>query len=334
MRPHQAEIWGLGSYVPDHIMTNEDWAQRVDTSHQWIVARTGIETRRIADEDQSTIDLAEPAARAALEDAELEVGEIDELIVATDTPEAYLPDTAAFLQERLGLNKISSFDLAGSGCAGFLQALDVARARVLSGIRERVLVVGVELLTRLMNWEDRNTCVLFGDAAGAMVVGGARESSLARILAAEAGTDGGRADLLGLTAGGTRVPFSLEGAQRGEHKAVFMHGREVFREAVGRMAEVSQEVLKRAGLALKDIDLVVPHQANQRILQALTQRLGIDPQKVFSNVREFGNTGSASIPLAMDQLREQGGWPAEGTVLLVSFGAGLHWGATVLQAGG
>ncbi len=322
-------ILGLGSYVPQRIMTNEEWAAHVDTSDQWIRERTGIVQRRIAAPEQSTVDLAEPAARAALADAGVVVGAVDELIVATDTPECYIPDTSAYLQERLGLGEISTFDLAGSGCAGFLQALDVACARVAWG-KERVLVVGAELLTRLMRWQDRNTCVLFGDAAGAAVVGRV-EAGRGEILAATAGTDGSKAGILGLETGGTRRPFSKEAAAADAHHDIVMNGREVFREAVHRMSAAARQVLDQLGMTLDDIDLVVPHQANLRILHAVAKALQAPLEKVFINVQDFGNTGSASIPLALDQARAAGRVPPGTVALLTSFGAGFHWGAMVVR---
>src|SRR5262245_51275947 len=214
MGTERVGILGLGAYVPERVMTNDEWTAYVDTSDEWIRQRTGIERRRIAAPDESTVDLALKAARAALVDAGLGPGDIDEIIVATDTPEVYLPDTASFVQHRLGARSVPAYDLGSSGCAGFLQALDVACSRVHSG-KERVLVVGAERLSRVMNWHDRNTCVLFGAAAAAAVVG--RGAQAKEILAATAGTDGSRAGILGLEMGGTRVPFTVEGAQANRH---------------------------------------------------------------------------------------------------------------------
>ncbi|MBI1730455.1 ketoacyl-ACP synthase III [Candidatus Acetothermia bacterium] len=319
---------GLGAYVPERIMTNEEWSQYVETSDEWITTRTGIKERRIAAPEQSTLDLAEKAARAALLDANLTPQEIDELIVATDTPEVYAPDTASYLQHRLGARNIPSYDLAGSGCAGFLQALDVARSRV-SDERKNILVVGVELLTRLMNWKDRNTCVLFGDAAGSAVMSSGDEVS--EILASAAGTDGSQSEILCLEVGGTRKPFTLERAQRGEHQNLVMKGREVYKEAVHRMAQVSQQVLAKAGVNLDDVALVIPHQANLRILEAVGEALNLPSKKLFINVHKFGNTGSASVPVALCQAREQGRIKKGDLVLLTSFGAGLHWASLLVK---
>ncbi len=320
---------GLGAYAPERVMENAEWSEYVDTSDEWIRSRTGIERRRIAAPEETTASLSVEAARRALADAGLEADALDEIIVATDTPEVYIPDTAAFVQDRLGAREVPAYDLAGSGCAGFLQALDVARSRVLSGQR-RVLVVGVELLTRLMDWHDRSTAVLFGDAAGAVVVG---ETGAPReLVAAVAGTDGSRWSILTLEAGGTRIPFhTLAGGTRSAHDSIVMKGREVFREAVGRMSEASHQVLEKAGLTLADVDLVVPHQANLRIIDAVGKALGIAREKVFVNVQEYGNTGSASVPLALAEARDTGRLHPGDLVLLTSFGAGFHWAAALVR---
>lgn len=327
-RQPRVGLLGLGAYTPERVMTNEEWSRHVDTTDEWIVERTGIHRRRIAAEDETTVDLAEKAALAALADAGLGPEDVDELIVATDTPEVYVPDTSSILQDRLGLRHVPTYDLGGSGCAGFVQALDVARSRVLTG-KARVLVVGVELLTRLMSWTDRNTCVLFGDASGAAVVG--KVTGGGGILGVVAGTDGSRAGILGLEVGGTRKPFTLERAQRDEHHAVVMNGREVFKEAVHHMSDAAREVLALAGRRLEEVGLVVPHQANLRIIQAVAKALDVPFEKVFVNVQDYGNTGSASIPLALVQARAAGRVPAGSLVLLTTFGAGFHWAAALLQ---
>jgi len=321
-------VLGFGAYVPDRVMTNDEWAEHVDTSDEWITARTGIKTRRIAAEDQTTVDLAAAAAERALEDAGVAIEEIDEIIVATDTPEVYIPDTASYLQNRLGAREVPAFDLAGSGCAGFILGLDVARSRVQTGDR-RVLLVGVELLTRLMDWKDRATCVLFGDAAGAAVVG--RGEGAAEIVGFTAGTDGTQAEILGLEAGGTRAPFTLEGAQRRDHKKVVMKGREVFREAVTRMSSAAKEVLAQAGATIDDLKLVIPHQANLRIINSVQKALAVPDEKMHINVQEYGNTGSASVPLALWEARNQGRIDPGDLVLLTAFGAGFHWAAALLR---
>jgi len=321
-------ILGLGAYVPERVMTNEDWAEYVDTSDEWITARTGIKTRRVAADDQTTVDLAVAAAERALEDAGVTAAEIDEIIVATDTPEVYIPDTAPFVQQRLGAREVPSFDLAGSGCAGFVLGLDVARSRVGSG-GKRVLLIGVELLTRLMDWSDRTTCVLFGDAAGAAVVGHGEDA--AEILAFTAGTDGSQTGILGLEAGGTRRPTTTDSVGRREHRNIVMKGREVFREAVTRMGAASREVLAQAGVDVADLALVVPHQANLRIIRSLQKQLDVPEDKLVVNVKDYGNTGSASVPLALWEARNQGRLTKGDLVLLTAFGAGFHWAAMIVR---
>jgi len=321
-------ILGLGAYVPERVMTNDDWAEYVDTSDEWITARTGIKTRRIAAENQSTVDLAVAAAERALDDAGVTADEVDEIIVATDTPEVYIPDTAPFVQQRLGAREVPTFDLAGSGCAGFVLGLDVARSRVGSGDK-RVLLIGVELLTRLMDWKDRTTCVLFGDAAGAAVVGSGEE--VGEIVAFTAGTDGSQTDILTLEAGGTRRPVTVERARRRENRNIAMKGREVFREAVTRMGAASREVLKQAGIRVDELALVVPHQANLRIIRALQKQLEIPEDKLAVNVQNYGNTGSASVPLALWEARNQGRVTKGDLVLLTAFGAGFHWAAMIVR---
>jgi 3-oxoacyl-[acyl-carrier-protein] synthase-3 len=322
-------ILGLGAYVPERVMTNDEWSQYVDTSDEWIRERTGIERRRVAAPEQSTVDLALPAALLALEDAGIGPRDVDEIIVATDTPEVFIPDTAAFIQQRLGAREVPAYDLAGSGCAGFLQALDVARSRVIAGAAERVLVIGVELLTRLMSWTDRNTCVLFGDAAGAAVVGASRQA--AEMLAAVAGTDGSAAGILALEAGGTKVPFSEEVVRQDLHHKIDFNGREVFRHAVRRMAQAGRAALAKAGRTLDEVALLVPHQANLRIVDAVRRELELPEGKVYVNLQEYGNTGSASVPLALWEARRAGRIANGDLVLLVSFGAGFHWASVLLR---
>lgn len=320
-------ILGLGAYTPERVMTNEDWAEYVDTSDEWITARTGIKRRRFAAEDETTVDMAEAAALVAMEEAGIDAAGIDEIIVATDTPEVYAPDTAAYLQDRLGTRHVTAYDLAGSGCAGFVLGLDLAQTRSRAGERT-VLLVGVELISRLMNWEDRATCVLFGDAAGAAVVGA---GGTVRILAVTAGTDGSKADILGREVGGTRLPFHPDRVADGSWKGLVMKGREVFKEAVARMSQASLEVLEETGLGIDDLALVVPHQANLRILNAVGKHLKIPAEKLYINVDEYGNTGSASVPLALYHARREGRVQSGDRVLLTAFGAGFHWAAALLQ---
>jgi 3-oxoacyl-[acyl-carrier-protein] synthase III len=322
-------ILGFGAYVPSRVMTNDDWAALVDTDDEWIVARTGIRERRFAAADESTLDLAASAAEKAIADAGLGVDEIDEIIVATDTPEVYTPDTAAHLQDRIGAGPVTAYDLGGSGCAGFVLALDIARSRVRDASK-RILVVGVEVLSRLMNWEDRNTCVLFGDAAGAVVVGDG-DAVRAELLGAVSGTEGSYAGILTLETGGTRRPFTLEEAQRGGHYDIVMNGREVYRQAVKRMSEAADQVLELIGRARQQVALVIPHQANLRIIDAVRHKMGLGVDQVYVNVDRYGNTGSATVPLALAEARAEGRIQPGDLVILTAFGAGFHWSAAALQ---
>lgn len=319
---------GVGAYIPAQTMTNADWAKYVDTSDEWITARTGIKRRHIAAENESTADLAVRAAQSALSAAGLGPESLDEIIVATDTPEMRIPDTASFVQHRLGAREIPAYDLGGGGCYGFLQGVDIARSRVLHD-RGNVLVVGVQLLLRLIDWKDRNSCVLFGDAAGAAIVG--RTGAGPKILSMVSGTDGSHTSAISLPVGGTRQPFTLEAAQQNLHVRVTLEGRAVFKEAVKRMTQAARDALTKAGRTINDVALIVPHQANLRIIEAVTEQLGLPREKVFVNLQEYGNTGSASLPVALwDAMQQKAIRPGD-LVLLVAFGAGLHWGAALMQ---
>lgn len=322
-------LLGFGAYTPSRVMTNDDWSKLVDTDDEWIVARTGIRERRFAADDESTLDLAAAAADKAIADAGLTAQEIDEIVVATDTPEVYTPDTAAHLQERIGARTVTSYDLGGSGCAGFVLALDIARSRV-KDASKRILVVGVELISRLMDWKDRNTCVLFGDGAGAVVVGDG-DRVRAELLGVVSGTEGSYAGILTLETGGTRRPFSLEEAQKDGHHDIVMNGREVFRQAVKRMSEAADQVLDMAGRVKDEVALVIPHQANLRIIDAVRDKMGLREEQVYVNVDRYGNTGSATVPLALAEAREEGRIAPGDLVVLTAFGAGFHWSAALLE---
>ena len=322
-------LLGFGSYTPSRVMTNADWSALIDTTDEWIVTRTGIRERRFAADDETTVDLAANAAEKALADAGMTASDLDEIIVASDTPEVYTPDTAAHLQHRLGAREITAYDLGGSGCAGFVLALDVAKTRV-QAVAKRILVVGVELISRLMDWNDRSTCVLFGDGAGAVVVGRG-EDVKAELLSAAAGTDGSAAGILTLETGGTRRPFTLEEAQKGGQHDIVMNGREVYRQAVHRMSDVAEKVLAQAGRLKEEIALVIPHQANLRIIDAVRSKLGLREDQVYVNVDRYGNTGSATVPLALDQARQEGRIKPGDLVVLTAFGAGFHWAGAALQ---
>ena len=322
-------ILGFGSYVPSRVMTNDDWSKLVDTDDEWITSRSGIKERRFAADDESTLDLAAHAAEKALADAGMSAGDVDEIIVATDTPEVYTPDTAAHLQHRIGAGEVTAFDLGGSGCAGFVLALDIAKTRVQAATKQ-ILVVGVELISRLMDWKDRATAVLFGDGAGAVVIGQG-DGVRGELLSFQSGTDGQYADILTLETGGTRRPFTLEEAQRDGHHDIVMNGREVFRQAVKRMSEAAEAVVERAGKVIEDVSLVIPHQANLRIIDAVRNKLGLGEEQVYVNVDRYGNTGSATVPLAMAEATQEGRIRPGDFVVLTAFGAGFHWSAAAVQ---
>ena len=323
-----AHIMGFGGYAPERIVTNEEWAQLVDTSDEWITQRTGIKRRRFAADDESTLTLAAAAARGAINDAGLTPADIDEIVVATDTPEVRTPDTAALLQHELGCRNVPTYDLGGSGCAGFIQAMDVAQSRI-TVQPKNILVIGVEVITRMISLTDRATAVLFGDAAGAVVMG--PEPSKAEVLGVVSGTDGSHAGILTLTAGGTRRPFNEVSLASGEHNRLVMDGKKVFAEAVKRMSEASAEVLRRVGRSVAEVSLVIPHQANLRIIEAVRKKLGLELDRVFVNVHEYGNTGSATVPFAMWQAVLTNRIQKEDLVVLTAFGAGFHWAAAALQ---
>ncbi len=321
-------ILGFGGYTPERVVTNDDWAAALDTSDEWITQRTGIKRRHYAADDESTMTLASEAATSALKDAGMSPDDVDEIVLATDTPEMMTPDTAALVQDRLGCRNIPTYDLGGSGCAGFVQALDVARSRVIVDPKN-ILVIGVEVISRMISQEDRSTAVLFGDGAGAVVVG--PEGGRAEILGAVAGTDGSAAEILTLAAGGTRNPFNAESLASGDFNRLVMDGRRVFVEAVERMSGAATDVLEKVGRSIDEVNLVIPHQANLRIIEAVRKRLGLERDVVYVNIEEYGNTGSATVPFAMWEAVDQGRIAPGDLVVLTAFGAGFHWAAAALQ---
>lgn len=323
-----AHLMGFGRYAPERVVTNDDWAAMVDTSDEWITQRTGIRSRRFASDEESTMTMAVAAAEHAMKDANLVAGEIGEIIVATDTPEMMTPDTAALVQHQLGCRNVPTYDLGGSGCAGFVQALDVAASRIASSPKN-ILVIGVELISRMISQKDRTTAVLFGDAAGAVVMG--PEPSRAEVLGFVAGTDGNHAEILTLAAGGTRNPFNEASLSSGDYNRLVMDGRKVFVEAVRRMSEASLEVLSNLGKTISDVSLVIPHQANKRIIDAVRKQLGLSENRVYVNVHEYGNTGSATVPFALSEAIDQDRIDEGDLVLLTAFGAGFHWAGAALQ---
>lgn len=323
-----AAITGWGTAVPEGRLTNADLEARVDTDDAWIVDRTGIRERRVAGPDETTATLAADAGAAALERAELVPGDVDLLIVATATPEQPLPQTSAFVSERLGLDG-GAFDV-GAACAGFVYSLVVGSSMLTSGGLRSVLVVGAETLTRVVDPDDRETCVLFGDGAAAAVLVSSPEGAL---LGWDLGCDGTAASLLEIPAGGSRRPTSAETVAGNEH-VLRMEGREVFRRAVRAVVSSSERALARAGFEAHDIDVFVPHQANRRIIEAAAERLGLPSDRTVVNIDRFGNTSAASIPLALAEAADDGRLTDGDVVLLSGFGAGMAWASAVIRWNG
>ena len=312
--------------MPPRILTNFDLEKMVDTSDEWIRTRTGIRERRIADPEVATSDLSEAAARAALDSAGVAPADIDLLIVATVTPDTAFPSTASILQQRLNIPRATAFDL-NVGCTGFVYGLAVAREMIATGAYQRALVIGSETLSRITDWSDRGTCVLFGDGAGAAVAAPVAEGG---ILAYSLGNDGTNADALKIRAGGSRIPTTPETVAEGLHYLT-MNGPEVFKFAVRALADSSEEAVARAGLSMSDMDVIIPHQANMRIIEAAVRRLHVPFERFVCNLDRYGNTSAASIPIALDEVVREGRIKPGDHVLLTSFGAGLAWGTMVIQ---
>ncbi len=325
-----AHIVGWGKAVPDRVVTNHELEQIVDTSDEWIRSRTGIQQRRIAvDPAETTATLAAKAAREALEVADIPASKVDMIIVATSSPEHTFPATACAVQDMIGAVNAGAFDLSAA-CSGFVYGLGMAKGLIASGQAENVLVIGAETLSRITDWSDRNTCVLFGDGAGAVLV----QSSPVPggILATEMGCDGSGGDLLILPAGGSKMPATLETVASGQH-FIKMNGRAVYRFATRIMAEATRRVLSKANLTVDDIDLVIPHQANERIIAVSMRNLKLSEEKVFRNLQYYGNTSTASIPIALYEALEQDRIKPNDTIVMVGFGAGLTWAGTAIKWG-
>ena len=320
-------ITGVGSYVPDNIITNDDLSKIVDTNNEWIVSRTGIKERRIADKDSATSDLASLAAQRALADAKIDAEELDLIVVATATPDHLFPSTAAMVQKNLGAKKAAAFDIS-VGCSGFNYGIVVGANFIKTGMYKKVLVIGAEILSNVVDWEDRNTCVLFGDAAGACVLEPCDESF--GILSSELGSDGVNGDVLIIPAGGSKMPATKETVEQKLH-TIRMDGKEVFKFAVRVMEKSSLEVLKRAGLKKEDIDFLIPHQANSRIIDSAMKKLKLSREKIGVNLDRYGNTSAASIPVALDEALSENKIKKGDNVLLVAFGAGLSWASLVIK---
>lgn len=323
----RVKISSLGIYLPDKVLTNLDLEKMVDTSDEWITTRTGIKERRIASDQQVTSDLGLAAARQALDRAGLKPEDIDLILVATNSPDTIFPSTACWIQKKLGTREMPAFDLQ-AGCTGVLYGLIVAEGLILSGVCRRVLLIGVDILSKITNWEDRTTCVLFGDGAGAFILEESQDDS--GLLSHFWGADGSLGELLMLPGGGTLHPASEQTVKDKLHY-IHMKGNDVFKHAVKRMGESIVEALKLAGLDKQQIDFLIPHQANLRIIDAIGERLGLDPEKVVVNVDRYGNMSVATIPVALYELQAEGRLEPGKIIAMVAFGAGFTWASALYR---
>jgi 3-oxoacyl-[acyl-carrier-protein] synthase-3 len=312
---------GIGSHVPDRVMSNDEIATMVDTSDEWIAQRTGIRERRIAAASDSSASLGAEAARRALASAGIGAGELDLIVAATASPDYYFPATASLIGERIGAGEVAGYDLSAA-CTGFIYALAQAYSQIAAGLAETVLVVGTEVFSRLLDWTDRSTCILFGDGAGAVVL--RRDDDRHGLRGFELGADGSGAMQLSVAAAG-------HAADHDEGPFVRMNGPEVYKFATRVVVDSSLRSLEAAGLGVEDVDVFVPHQANRRIIDHAARRLGLDEAKVFSNVDRYGNTSAGSIPICLDEAWRQGRIGPGDLVLMVGFGGGLAWGSCVME---
>ncbi len=325
---YRAVITGHGAFVPEKILTNADLAKMVDTSDEWIISRTGIKTRHITNGDESTAFLASEAAKRALAEAKLDAKELDLIIVATITPEMVFPSTACFVQQNLGASKAFAFDLAAA-CSGFVYGVSIAQQFLESGRFESALVIGAETLTKITNWKDRTSCILFGDGAGAVILQRAKDGQKG-ILYSTMYSDGGRWEALSCEAYGSRYPVSRP---LDDPNKVYMtiKGKEVYQQAVRRIVDTVNECLEYCKLTKDDIAMVISHQMNARIIESAAKRLELPDEKVFLNIGEYGNTSSASVPMAFDECVRKGRIKRGDIVIFVAFGAGLTWGANIIE---
>jgi 3-oxoacyl-[acyl-carrier-protein] synthase-3 len=320
-------IIGTGSYVPEKILTNEDLSRLVDTSDEWITTRTGIKERRIAAKDEHTSDMAAKAALKALEQAKISPADVDLILVATATPDMLFPATACFVQKKIGATKAACLDISAA-CAGFLFGIEIAQQFITSHTYDTVLVIGAEKLTSITNWTDRNTCVLFGDGAGAAILrhrGGSHG-----VISSHIGSDGEYSDILFMPGGGSRCPITRENVDL-NLQTIHMMGKEVYKQAVTAMLSAAHKALEQAGLAIADISCVIPHQANVRIIEAIADRLGIPLDKFYVNLDRYGNTSAAAVAIALDEANRSGRIKSGDYVLMVVFGGGLTWASTVIE---
>ncbi len=320
-------IAGVGSYVPARVLTNGELEKMVNTSDEWITTRTGIKERHLAAADEFTSDLATQAARRAMEQAGVTAEQIDLIVVATITPDMPFPSTACLVQSKLGARRAAAFDLEAA-CSGFIYALEIAQQFIMSRTYDTVLVIGAEKLSAIVDWQDRNTCVLFGDGAGAAIL--RNRPGTHGLLTAVMGADGAKGDLLFMAAGGSRCPASPDSVAARQHY-LRMEGKETFKCAVHAMQNAAEEALRRCELDISKIKCVIPHQANRRIIDAVGQRLGATPEQMFVNLHKYGNTSAASVAIALDEAVKTGHVQPGDLILLMAFGAGLTWGAAIIE---
>ena len=320
-------ISGVGSYVPAKVLTNADLARMIETTDEWITTRTGIKERRIAAKNEFTSDLATQAALRAMRRAGVTADQVDLIIVATATPDMPFPSTACLVQRKIGAHRAAAFDLEAA-CSGFVYALEIGQQFIMSRTYDTVLVIGAEKLSSIVDWKDRNTCVLFGDGAGAAVLQNRPNSH--GLLTAVMGADGRKSDLLFMAGGGSRCPASAESVAAGLHY-LRMDGKETFKNAVQAMQTAAEEALRRCEIDISRIKCIIPHQANLRIIEAVGERLGARPEQLFVNVQKYGNTSAASVAIALDEAVSSGQIQRGDLILLVVFGAGLTWGAAVIE---
>jgi 3-oxoacyl-[acyl-carrier-protein] synthase III len=327
VKSHPCHIAGVGSYVPERVLTNADLEKMVDTSDDWIVSRTGIRERRLAAAGECTSDLAAKAAARAMQDAGVTADQIDLIIVATITPDMIFPSTACLVQQKIGARRAAAFDLEAA-CSGFIYGLHVGSQFIHTGAYRTVLVIGAEKISSITDWADRNTCVLFGDGAGAAILQSRADAH--EILTVSLGADGTKSGLIELPAGGSKCPASPE-TIAGRMHFLRMDGRETFKNAINVMCQASKDALKHAGIEVGQVGCIIPHQANQRIVDAVSEKLEAKPEQVFLNLQKYGNTSAASVAIALDEAYRGGRIKKDDYVLLVAFGSGLSWGAAVIR---
>jgi 3-oxoacyl-[acyl-carrier-protein] synthase III len=320
-------IIGTGSYVPEKILTNADLSRMVNTSDDWITTRTGIKERRIAAKDETTSDMAAKAALKAIGQAKISPKEINLILVATATPDMLFPATACFVQKKIGATNAACLDISAA-CAGFLFGVEIAQQFITSHTHDTVLVIGAEKLTSITNWTDRNTCVLFGDGAGAAIL--RHRGSAHGVISTHIGSDGQYADILFMPGGGSRCPITRENVDL-NLQTIHMMGKEVYKQAVTAMLNAARKALDQAGLSIEDIACVIPHQANVRIIEGIADRLGISRDKMFVNLDRYGNTSAAAVAIALDEANRTGRIKPGDYVLMVVFGGGLTWASTILE---